>query len=52
MKVVLQCECGCKDFEITAYDKYAKCKKCGENIYIKDAEFEFDFEEIKEIGGY
>ena len=47
MNVFLECECGNKDFEISEWGKYAKCKKCGENIYIKDAEFNFDYEEEK-----
>ena len=48
MKLILKCLCGCNDFEMTSWDKYAKCKRCGESIFIKDADFEFDFEEEKE----
>jgi len=47
MKIVIDCNCGGKDFEISDYSSYAKCKKCGENMYIKDSEFNLDFEEIK-----
>ena len=47
MNIVLQCECGCKDFELSEYADYAKCKKCNETLYMRDSEYEFDYEEAE-----
>lgn len=47
MKLVLQCpKCLGIEFETDCYFAYAKCEKCGENIFIKDSEF--DFEEMED----
>ena len=47
MKLVLQCpKCFETEFETDDHFKYAKCKKCGENVFIKDGEFEFDYIDI------
>ena len=47
MKIIIKCNCGSKDFKISNWGKYARCKKCGEEIYIKDCELNLDFEEIE-----
>ena len=52
MKVVLQCECGCKDFELSEYADYAKCKMCNTTLYMRDSEYEFDYEDTEEEKEY
>lgn len=49
MKIVLQCpKCLGNEFTMGCYGAYAKCEKCGNGIFIKDSEFEFDFYETEE----
>lgn len=43
MKLVIQCpKCSGIEFTADCYYAYAKCEKCGEEIFIKDSDFEFE----------
>lgn len=49
MQLVIECpKYFNKDFELSGYGNYAKCKECGNEIFIKDSEFEIGYEDEKE----
>lgn len=49
MKIILTClECTNDDFNINKYGTYARCTKCGRDIYLQSLDVDYDFEEKKE----
>lgn len=43
MLIIVKCSnCDCKDFSLSGNEKYLICKRCNEEIFIKDFEYNYD----------